>query len=88
MRLIDADALKKYVSYVLEDSDELLTSSVARKAVLGMIDMMAPTGLVACKDCRWYDKVDWCNKLRISGVKAVEETWFCADGERKNDAAD
>ena len=39
--------------------------------------------LVRCKDCRWYDKVDWCNKLRISGVKAVEETWFCAGGERE-----
>lgn len=38
--------------------------------------------IVRCKDCRWYDKVDWCNLLRISGI---EEYWFCAEGERKDD---
>ena len=41
--------------------------------------------VVRCKDCRFYDKEDWCNKLRISGVKAFEETWFCAEGEREKD---
>lgn len=41
--------------------------------------------IVRCKDCRWYDKVDWCNKLRISGVKAVEEYWYCADGKRREE---
>jgi len=38
--------------------------------------------LVLCKDCRWYDKEDWCDKLRISGIKEFEEVWYCAEGER------
>ena len=83
MRLIDADKLK----------EEAYTSWECKSQPCAVVDVQeiddAPTvdavQVVRCKDCRWYDKVDWCNKLRISGVKAVEETWFCAGGERKDD---
>lgn len=51
--------------------------------------------LVRCKDCKWYVrsmikqdgtlderyKPDWCDLYR----KVREETYFCADGERKDD---
>lgn len=51
--------------------------------------------VVRCKDCKWYVrsiikqdgtldkryKPDWCDLYR----KVREETYFCADGERKDD---
>lgn len=45
--------------------------------------------LVRCKDCRWWctdcmpDEFGWCD-ARMN--KATDEDWFCADGERKDDA--
>lgn len=72
------------------DVDELKMRLIgAEAAINGMREQInrmviinsEKVSVVRCKDCRWYDKVDWCNKLRISGVKAVEEYWFCAEGE-------
>lgn len=50
-----------------------------------------PQELVRCKDCKWFindhNEVDgWmtCTLLR----QEVDKEWFCANGERKDDAAD
>lgn len=39
MRLIDADEIKARIEFVIEDSSELITSSVVRKAMLKLVDM-------------------------------------------------
>ena len=98
MRLIDIDPINKdltlkkrvltakYGEYAAEDG-----SYMSWREIFELVNRQPEADavkVVRCKDCRWYDKVDWCNKLRISGVKAVEETWFCAEGERKDDAVD
>ena len=54
--------------------------------------------VVRCKDCKWYVrsmikqdctldkryKRDWCDLYS----RAREETYFCADGERKDDESE
>ena len=39
MRLVDADEIKARIEFVIEDSNELITSSVVRKAMLKLVDM-------------------------------------------------
>ena len=50
--------------------------------------------VVRCKDCRhleilngkeYYARCKWHNRLFASFGKADTRTWFCADGERRDD---
>ena len=36
------------------------------------------TEIVRCRNCRYYDGCDWCNRHDI----VTNDDWFCADGER------
>ena len=38
--------------------------------------------LVLCKDCKHYDGEGTCLKI---GIALLHDTWFCADGEEKDD---
>lgn len=39
--------------------------------------------VVRCKDCKWYDKtMNICGNLHYM----MQPDWFCADGERSEDA--
>ena len=73
MRMIEADALKKSVSCVISNSKELVTSSVALKAVLLLIDAQpavkaepvkhahwepSRTGYPFCSNCIWCPEED------------------------------
>lgn len=91
MRLIDADALMGEVN--IEIKEYMLTEKGMRSLIRN-----APTidavPVVRCKDCLWYVrsmikqdgtlderyKPDWCDLYR----RGREETYFCADGERKD----
>lgn len=42
--LIDADEMIKGICFIIEDSKELLTSSVVRKAMLGLVDRIKTVG--------------------------------------------
>lgn len=56
--------------------------------------------IVRCKDCKWWDQIDngpygYCHACKhafyssnweISIYRRYKEDWFCADGERKDDA--
>lgn len=56
--------------------------------------------LVRCRDCRWWDKIGdypigycfackhgyYSNQWKISIRRIYKEDFFCADGERKDDA--
>lgn len=101
MRLIDADALKeelnnwavdltksKFPHYIKDDADCIIDTAPTVDAV----------PVVRCKDCEWYVrsiikqdgtldkryKPDWCDLYR----RVREETYFCADGERRDDETD
>ena len=39
--------------------------------------------LVRCKDCKHWNLSNGCNKLFLS----CDDSWFCADGERRTDDA-
>ena len=73
MRPIDADALSEGVCFVINNSKELVTSSVVRKAVLSLIDKLptieaepvkhgrwerSPTGYPFCSNCDWCPEED------------------------------
>jgi len=101
-RLIDADALKerfereersciehgRNFSFSFENGGEYCAEWWAVQQMVDDAPTVDAVQVVRCKECRWYDNVDWCVKLRLCGVKAVEETWYCADGERKSDVSD
>ena len=97
MRLIDADALKTNAETI--QTIDCWHMRTEEQAVLVEHIDNAPTidavPVVRCKDCKWYVrsmikqdgtlderyKPDWCDLYR----KVREETYFCADGERKDD---
>lgn len=40
--------------------------------------------VIRCKDCKWYDeKISFCDNCHLPR----EQTFFCADGERRTDDA-
>lgn len=55
MRLIEADALKKAVCCVIDNSKELVTSNVALKAVLLLIDAQPTVAAESVKHGRWIE---------------------------------
>jgi len=41
--------------------------------------------VVRCKDCKWCDGQEICDR---HGLFLIDLAYFCADGERKDDAAE
>ena len=98
MRLIDADAL---IEKSLRDANCYMDNNNIKHGYHNVQCLIydAPTidavPVVRCKDCEWYVrsiikqdgtldkryKPDWCDLYR----KVREETYFCADGERRDD---
>ena len=91
-RLIDADDLKKkenmdYVKISTWDEDK-------QEFVLGTIGYISPDSVdraktvdavpvVRCKDCiYWYDGM--CGRYCTLDQKEHSESYYCADGERKD----
>lgn len=52
-RLIDADEMIKGICFIIEDSKELLTSSVARKAMLGLVDRIKTVDAAPVVHANW-----------------------------------
>lgn len=44
--------------------------------------------VVRCKDCKWYYILNGHNHCDLLDIEArdIRPDWFCADGERKEDA--
>lgn len=89
MRIIDADALSERVCFVINNSKELVTSSVVRKAVLSLIDTqpaIEAEPVVRCKDCKWQ-WTDECPALIDDDTYSFVPTpdFYCAIGERKDE---
>ena len=86
MRLIDADALK--IPY--EDGNSL--SAIACAPIIDAVPV------VRCKDCKWWMPNGGKAPASIPAVgacgyrKGLERLttgkWYCADGERKDNATD
>lgn len=92
MRLIDADALKKKISYRQWDADDDLPRDEASTRISEcyviecMVDDM-PTvdavSVIRCKDCKWYefDRKMHCGLPH--GVRSKDD--YCSDAERKEE---
>ena len=52
-RLIDADEMTKGICFIIEDSKELLTSSVVRKAMLGLVDRIKTVDAAPVRQGKW-----------------------------------
>lgn len=98
-RYIDADAFKEYLRKGTEENADIIPQRLV-DTVLDIMDGIMldideqPTvdavPVVRCKDCKHCEYASnripteqaWvCYKLGID----VEQDWFCADGERKDD---
>lgn len=95
-RLIDADALKEVIfgnSYILRDSINSMNFGMFCDGIeqaIGEAPTIDAVPVVRCKDCKHCEYASnripteqaWvCYKLGID----VEQDWFCAVGERKDD---
>jgi len=90
MRLIDADALKRYIPTRMDMQDLYLPVHFKT-----LIDEQPTVDAVPvrCRDCKWWDNVDnidgvnygtcerKCTAIRKDAF--LNENWFCADGERR-----
>ena len=87
MRLIDADKLievlnKKSVPFNANVNDAILTAPT--------VDAVE---VVRCKDCKWWELVDdyyakgygecTCPRSVIKRSTFLNEDWYCANGERR-----
>lgn len=90
MRLIDADAL---ILAIRHDADQTTDSNWGYGLKHDVVIVRnQPTvdavPVVRCKDCKHCEypnaEREWCKKGHLHGNA---ETWFCADGERRNNNA-
>lgn len=58
-RLIDAEEMKTGICFIITDSKELLTSSVARKAMLGLVDRCKTVDAAPVVHGRWKKRKSW-----------------------------
>lgn len=85
MRLIDADALMKRMATVYTDTDLRAHYNEIMRAIREQLTVDA-VPVVRCKDCKWRKeewKLDgncWCGMFD----RYTRETFFCADGDRRD----
>lgn len=56
MRLIDADALKETIEFVVENNTEWLPSSVVRSVMLRLVDRMKTIDAEPVRRGKWIDE--------------------------------
>ena len=68
-RLIDADFIKEGIEYILNDSKELLTSSVVRNAMIALVDRAKTVDAVPREEL---------NKLakKVSDMREAQKRYF------------
>lgn len=88
MRLIDADALAKFIDYGhLNNPNEKLYSE---NDIREMIDMM-PTQpvdavpVIRCKDCRFRNQFGFCHRWLWVPAPKMEDDEYCSGAERKEE---
>ena len=83
MRLVDADKLKKDV-LDLRDCYNGFSDTFDKACIIGVIDEQptAQPEIIRCEDCKWYDGAECCERNGIF-VGFVADTFYCADGEKK-----
>ena len=77
-RLIDADEMIKGICFIIEDSKELLTSSVVRKAMLGLVDRIKTVDAAPVVHGRWEMDYSWRGHCRCSNCHgtSIEAEWL------------
>ena len=86
-RYIDAD---KVLSKLCLDHKDVIY--IDKEAAAKRIKALPHIDIVRCKECKHREKYPCdeiefyeCSHLRLYGTKVgVEDDWFCADGERKD----
>ena len=87
MRLIDANALLEKIVFRRPVTD-FATKIVADCVEIARKDIVnAPTvdavEVVRCKDCKWWDGMDYCTNVNGANGLVFNGEWFCASGERR-----
>ena len=85
-RYIDADFILDGIKFILNDSKELVTSSVVRNAMIGLVERAKTVDavpVVRCKNCKHrFEEIDYCPMIDLH-IK--DDDWYCADGERREE---
>lgn len=86
MRLIDSDALKRYIPTRMDMQDLYLP--VHFKTLIDEQPTVDAVPVVRCKDCKHRDPADHgCDcaghEMLMGGIIPMPDNWFCADGERR-----
>ena len=69
-----------------ERYDRLLENATIIAEALNKYQTADMVEVAWCKDCKHRDKYE-CNHIVLGGTKCgVTDDWFCADGERREDA--
>ena len=79
MRLIDADALPKEISW-----DKI--ENTAFWETINEQPTIDAVPVIRCKDCKWYEFDEKLHCGLPHGVRLKDD--YCSDAERKEDAAD
>lgn len=83
--------MKKYIDYdsLEQEAYEIVCHArqqvdlIIANTIKSMIDKQ-PDAIVRCKDCKWYDEqISMCDNCGLPR----EQTFFCADCERRGDDA-
>lgn len=89
MRLIDADYVLDGIRYIVNDSNEMITSSVVRNAMILLVDSAKTVDAVPVVRCGQCSHSEVC-KMDEGDVRychifemQTEDDYYCADGERK-----
>jgi len=81
MRLIDADALAKFIDYGhLNNPDEKLYSENDIREMIDMMPSIDAVQVVRCKDCKYYKE-----NTMVCSRYGLEDDDYCSWAERREE---
>ena len=85
MRLIDADALAKFIDYGhLNNPNEKLYSENDIREMIDMMPTIDAVPVVRCKDCKWYYR-GGATCMYWDGENGMRGDDYCSQAERKEE---
>ena len=83
MRLIDADALAKFIDYGhLNNPNEKLYSENDIREMIDMMPTIDAVPVIHCKDCK-YNPKQMLVGCPLAGNPLRDDNWYCAWGMRE-----
>ena len=86
MKLIDADALAKFIDYGhLNNPNEKLYSENDIREMIDMMPTVDAVPVVRCRECRFRDRFGFCRRWLWQKAPKMEDDEYCSGAERKEE---